>query len=68
METLEEKLAGLETVVSEMDALALKNQDLEDEVMQKQNELEMLKNASEEGLNKVLHKSLALWQTSWKLQ
>ena len=57
VETLEEKLAGLETVVSEMDAIALKNQDLEDEVIQKQNELELLKNASEEGLDKVLHKS-----------
>ena len=35
VETLEEKLAGLETVVSDMDALAVKNQDLKDEVMQK---------------------------------
>ena len=54
---LEDKLAKFESVVTERNLFAIKNKDLEDENVQKQNEIDQLREASEKAKQEVFQKS-----------
>ena len=57
VEELEQKISELEFAAKERELVALKNTDLEDELLQQKNQMELLKEVSDKAMSKALHDS-----------